>query len=89
MFHSIVSEKPLLNHGEPIAVNFKGENIIEFSQLDHQIKDLILSNPSDIMQQIPTLLPHTFQPAVLLSPPQQKNSQAMPLQDGKKSTLTI
>ncbi|KAJ6658351.1 hypothetical protein lerEdw1_020623 [Lerista edwardsae] len=83
-----IQEHPLLNHGEPVTITFKGEKVIE---LDHPCKDLILSNPADKIQQIPTLLPHTFQPAVLLSPPQQKNSQAMPLQDesiGKQSHIT-
>ncbi|XP_066472094.1 spindle and centriole-associated protein 1 isoform X2 [Tiliqua scincoides] len=75
----VVQEKPLLNHVDPTTNAFKGEKVLEFSALDLPSKGVVLSSLPDKTRPTPSLLLPTFQPAVLLSPPQQKSSQALPL----------
>ncbi|XP_053153727.1 spindle and centriole-associated protein 1 isoform X2 [Hemicordylus capensis] len=70
-------EKPHLNYAGPKTDIFKSEKVFELSQSNLSSKGPVLPNQPDSIGVGQMLSTCTFQPAVLLSPPQQKNSEVL------------
>nr|XP_056704362.1 spindle and centriole-associated protein 1 [Euleptes europaea] len=77
-----VQGKPLVNYFGPKTDTFRGEKMPELSQRDLPSKGPTLLNPPDGAGVGQVLSAPLIRPAILLSLPQQKSSQALlPLQD--------
>ncbi|KAL8202577.1 UNVERIFIED_CONTAM: hypothetical protein K2H54_019166, partial [Gekko kuhli] len=76
-----IQGKPLLNVG-PKTDTFRSEKMSELSQIDLPSKGPMSLSPPDTTEVGQVLSPPPIQPAILLSPPLQKNSQtSLPFQD--------
>lgn len=69
---------------------FRGEEVREFPQEDLPVKLSQVPNPPDSVNLANNFPAHIFEPAVLLTPPRQKNNpEFSPLQDGKQASSKV
>lgn len=83
-------EKPDLTYSEPRTDAGNRENTLEFPQEELPFTFHPWPGASDDMRSGRSFPAHIFQPAVLLSPPQQKSSQELSsLQNGEISLTAV
>lgn len=87
---SLSLEKPDLTYSEPRTDAGNGENMLKFPQGELPFTFHLGPGASGDMRPGRSFPAHIFQPAVLLSPPQQKSSQKLSsLQNGEISLTAV
>ncbi|XP_008561640.1 PREDICTED: spindle and centriole-associated protein 1-like, partial [Galeopterus variegatus] len=81
-------EGPTVNANVSMPSVFRGEEVVEFPQEELPVKLSQVPTPPDSVNLANDFPAHTFEPAVLLTPPRQKsNSEFSPLQDVLRRTV--
>lgn len=76
-----------MNADVSVPLVFRGEEVAAFAQEDLPVKLSQVPAPPDGANLASRFPAHTFEPAVLLTPPRQKSSSGFsPLQDGEQAS---
>ncbi|XP_045142118.1 spindle and centriole-associated protein 1 isoform X2 [Echinops telfairi] len=82
------SEGPAVNATVCRPVMFRGEEAVDYPQEEQPVKLSQVPNPPESVPLAPSFPAHIYEPAVLLTPPRQKNnSEFSPLQDVLRRTV--
>ncbi|XP_075398638.1 spindle and centriole-associated protein 1 isoform X2 [Tenrec ecaudatus] len=82
------SEGPAVSAAASRPVMFRGEEAVEYPQEEQPVKLSPAPNPPENAPLAPSFPAHVYEPAVLLTPPRQKNNAAFsPLQDVLRRTV--